>query len=236
MILITIFAIVVLAGVAKLVYDIQQKKKQTPTKTITDFEFKDDFQKLAGIKPIEGFVGSELPTNLTTKKLNENIVEALLKAAENGEFPKPDESINVRTAKIGTIDTNFDSDNDPLASVPMSRVSKEAKQKMAEIAKEDITKQLEKNAERFIEQVESKLPDEMRKAMMEAPLVTEQTKCGCGRSETGFCTGLHRIPKKAWADGVREIPAEKPKTEKVLGEFQINNKEKVRKSTIKKTK
>ena len=28
----------------------------------------------------------------------------------------------------------------------------------------------------------------------------------------------------------------KPKTEKVLGEFQINNKEKVRKSTIKKTK
>jgi len=234
MILITIFAIVVLAGVAKLVYDIQQKKKQTPT-TKDEFEFKDDFQKLAGIKPIET-IDSELPTNLTTKKLNENIVEALLKAAENGEFPKPDESINVRTAKIGTIDTNFDSDNDPLASVPMSRVSKEAKQKMAEIAKEDITKQLEKNAERFIEQVESKLPDEMRKAMMEAPLATEQTKCGCGRSETGFCTGLHRIPKKAWADGVREIPAKKPKTEKVLGEFQINNKEKVRKSTIKKTK
>ena len=28
----------------------------------------------------------------------------------------------------------------------------------------------------------------------------------------------------------------KPKTEKVLGEFQINNKEKVRKATIKKTK
>ena len=31
-------------------------------------------------------------------------------------------------------------------------------------------------------------------------------------------------------------PKAKPKTEKVLGEFQINNKEKVRKSTIKKTK
>jgi len=31
----------------------------------------------------------------------------------------------------------------------MSRVSNEAKQKMAEIAKEDITKQLEQNAERF---------------------------------------------------------------------------------------
>ena len=31
-------------------------------------------------------------------------------------------------------------------------------------------------------------------------------------------------------------PKAKPKTEKVLGEFQINNKEKVRKSTIKKVK
>ena len=206
MILITIFAIVVLAGVAKLVYDIQQKKKQTPT-IKDEFEFKDDFQKLAGIKPIET-IDSELPTNLTTKKLNENIVEALLKAAENGEFPKPDESINVRTAKIGTIDTNFDNDNDPLVSVPMSRVSKEAKQKMAEIAKEDISKQLEQNVEKFAsifpEAVE--YTDEYYK-----PDYSNATKCGCGRSETGFCTGLHRIPKKAWAEGVRDIPAEKPK-------------------------
>jgi len=79
-----------------------------------------------------------------------------------------------------------------LASVPMSRVSKEAKQKMAEIAKEDINIQIEKNVEKFA-------------------TLTNQTKCGCGRSETGFCTGLHRIPKKAWAEGVRDIPAEKPK-------------------------
>jgi hypothetical protein len=90
-----------------------------------------------------------LPTNVTTKKLNEQIVDALLKAAENSEFPKPDESINVQTTKITTIDTNFGSDNDPLASVPMSRVSAEGKKKMAEIAKEDINKQLEENAERF---------------------------------------------------------------------------------------
>jgi CDGSH-type Zn-finger protein len=41
--------------------------------------------------------------------------------------------------------------------------------------------------------------------------VLKQNKCGCGRSETGFCTGLHRISKKDWADGVRNIPAEKPK-------------------------
>ena len=129
-----IFLFVVLAVVGKLVYDKQQSK--TPTKNEDGFEFKDDFQKLAGIKPIET-TASELPTNLTTKKLNENIVEALLKAAENSEFPKSDESINVRTAKITTIDTNF-GDNDPLATIPMSRVSVEGKKKMAEIAKEDI--------------------------------------------------------------------------------------------------
>jgi hypothetical protein len=131
-----IFLFVVLAVVGKLVYDKQQSKKQTPTKNEDGFEFKDDFQKLAGIKPIET-TASELPTNVTTKKLNEQIVEALLKAAENSEFPKPDESINVRTAKITTIDTNF-GDNDPLATIPMSRVSVEGKKKMAQIAKEDI--------------------------------------------------------------------------------------------------
>jgi hypothetical protein len=147
MVLITILALAVLAFVGKLIYDVQQKKNK-PTKNEDGFEFKDDFQKLAGIKPIETTT-SELPTNVTTKKLNEQIVEALLKAAENSEFPKQDESINVRTTKITTIDTNFGSDTDPLASVPMSRVSAEGKKKMAEIAKEDINKQLEENAERF---------------------------------------------------------------------------------------
>ena len=135
MVLITILALAVLAFVGKLIYDVQQKKNK-PTQNEDGFEFKDDFQKLAGIKPIETTT-SELPTNVTTKKLNEQIVEALLKAAENSEFPKPDESINVRTAKITTIDTNF-GDNDPLATIPMSRVSVEGKKKMAEIAKEDI--------------------------------------------------------------------------------------------------
>jgi len=171
MVLITIFGILVLAGVAKLIYDTQQKKKQTPTKTIDDFEFKDDFQKLAGIKPIET-TNSELPTNVTTKKLNEQIVEALLKAAENSEFPKPDDSINVRTTKITTIDTNFGNDNDPLATIPMSRVSKEGKKKMAEIAKEDIKINTEAKADKlasiFPEVVE--LTDEEIKAKLESEL------------------------------------------------------------------
>ena len=130
------FFAVLVGFIGKFIYDFQQSKKQTPTQNEDGFEFKDDFQKLAGIKPVET-TASELPTNVTTKKLNEQIVEALLKAAENSEFPKPDESINVRTAKITTIDTNF-GDNDPLATIPMSRVSVEGKKKMAQIAKEDI--------------------------------------------------------------------------------------------------
>jgi hypothetical protein len=158
MVLITILALAVLGFVGKLIYDVQQKKNK-PTKNEPDFEFKDDFQKLAGIKPIET-TGSELPTNLTTKKLNENIVEALLKAAENNEFPKPDDSINVRTTKITTIDTNFGSDNDPLATIPMSRVSTEGKKKMAQIAKEDIKVTTEAKAKELIDTGLVKLPAE----------------------------------------------------------------------------
>ena len=138
MVLITIFAIVVLAGVAKLVYDVQQNKKQAPTKNEDGFD-KDTFQKLAGIKPVDVDRNNEshkifVKNNAEGKQ---QIIDALLKAAENSEFPKSDESINVRTTKITTIDTNF-GDNDPLATIPMSRVSKEGKKKMAEIAKEDI--------------------------------------------------------------------------------------------------
>ena len=179
MVLITILALAVLAFVGKLIYDVQKNKKQTPTKTIDDFEFKDDFQKLAGIKPIET-TASELPTNVTTKKLNEQIVEALLKAAENSEFPKPDESINVRTAKIYTIDNNFGSDNDPLATIPLSRVSKQAKQKMAEIAKEDITIQLEQNAERIVVSTpapkKKSNPKQMDGTKSDAPFVKTKKK------------------------------------------------------------
>jgi len=146
--------------VGKFIYDFQQSKKQTPTKNEDGFEFKDDFQKLAGIKPIETAT-SELPTNVTTKKLNEQIVEALLKAAENSEFPKPDESINVRTTKITTIDTNF-GDNDPLATIPMSRVSKEGKKKMAQIAKEDIKITTEAISKEIIDNGLQNIPAEIK--------------------------------------------------------------------------
>jgi hypothetical protein len=146
MVLITILALAVLGFVGKLIYDVQQNKNK-PTQTEDGFD-KDALQKLAGIKPYSTS-SLKLPTNVTTKKLNEQIVEALLKAAENSEFPKPDESINVRTAKITTIDTNF-GDNDPLATIPMSRVSKEGKKKMAQIAKEDIKITTEAKANELI--------------------------------------------------------------------------------------
>jgi len=147
MVIITILTLAVLGFVGKLIYDVQQKKNK-PTQNEDGFEFKDDFQKLAGIKPYSTS-SLDVPTNVTTKKLNEQIVEALLKAAENSEFPKSDESINVRTTKITTIDTNF-GDSDPLATIPMSRVSKEGKKKMAEIAKEDIKITTEAKANEFI--------------------------------------------------------------------------------------
>ena len=157
MVLITILALAVLGFVGKLIYDVQQNKKK-PTQNEAGFD-KDTFQKLAGIKPIET-TASELPTNVTTKKLNEQIVEALLKAAENSEFPKPDESINVQTTKITTIDTNFGSDNDPLATIPMSRVSVEGRKKMAQIAKEDIKISTEQYSKEIISKGLVTLPTE----------------------------------------------------------------------------
>ena len=152
------FLATIVGFVGKLIYDTQQSKKKEK-----EADYKQQFQKLAGIGQPKNEIDPEIWKYIANKVSEE-------------KFPEPDPSIPMSTTKITTIDTNFGSDNDPLASVPMSRVSKGAKQKMAEIAKEDITKQLEQNAERFIEQVESKMPDEMRKAMMEAPMVTPKRK------------------------------------------------------------
>jgi hypothetical protein len=167
MVLITILTLAVLAFVGKLIYDVQQKKNK-PTKNEPDFEYKDDFQKLAGIKPF-ATSSLNLPTNATTKKLNEQIVEALLKAAENSEFPKPDESINVRTTKITTIDTNFGSDNDPLATIPMSRVSVEGKKKMAEVAKQDISDRLDTQTKQMLESELGPVIDQLAKEVLAKP-------------------------------------------------------------------
>ena len=32
-----------------------------------------------------------------------------------------------------------------------------------------------------------------------APILTQQNACGCGRSSTGFCVGLHSLSEQEWA-------------------------------------
>ena len=170
MIIVWIFAIIVLAIVGKLIYDVQQNKNK-PTETIEAEaeKFKEQWQNLAGIGAPKSAHNTELLKELADKW-------------SKAGFPESDPSIPVATTKITTIDSNFDSDKDPLVSVPMSRVSNEAKQKMAEIAREDINKQLEQNADKFAAlfpnglESNTEMPEEIKKAMMEAPNVKPKRK------------------------------------------------------------
>ena len=56
---------------------------------------------------------------------------------------------------------------------------------------------------------------------IEAPAPATQTKCGCGRSQSGFCVGLHSLTSEEWATHAdnparpkktraKKAPAEKP--------------------------
>jgi|LauGreDrversion4_2_1035121.scaffolds.fasta_scaffold56906_10 hypothetical protein len=129
------FAAAVLGLIGKLIYDIQQSKKEDK-ESDNEFEAKDKFQTLAGIKPHN-------PSNKTNELVSAMLnAEKLKEEFKDVEFPAPDPSIPVITAKLTTIGGDY-GDSDPLASVPMSRVSKKAKQKMAEIAKQDISENLE---------------------------------------------------------------------------------------------
>ena len=98
-------------------------KKKTPIKNEDGFD-KDAFQKLAGI-------------GIPKSTHNNELLKGLADKWSEAGFPESDPSILVKTTKITTIDSNF-GDSDPLAQIPLSRVSKEGKQKMAEIAREDI--------------------------------------------------------------------------------------------------
>jgi hypothetical protein len=226
-----IFAIVVLAIVGKLVYDKQQSKK--PTQTENGFD-KDTFQKLAGIKPTNP--NDEIRQILVKNNIfaKEQIIEALLKAAENSEFPKQDETINVRTTKITTIDTNFGSDNDPLASVPMSRVSKAAKQKMAEIAKQDISDRLDAQTKQMLESELGPVIDQLAKEVLAKPKAKRKPKSVVNIDFTD-AKGMNEIDGviRPIAEGRVKVSVQNPK---VMGEYQLNNKEKVRKSLIKNKK
>jgi len=129
------FILFVLSLTAKLIYEVQQNKKSIKIQQneITADEV-NAFQKLAGIKG---------------EQTHSISVDELKKEFENTKFPAPDPSIPVTTAKLTTIGGSY-GDSDPLASVPMSRVSKKAKQKMAEIAKQDISETLEETASKLM--------------------------------------------------------------------------------------
>ena len=124
------FLAAIIGFIGKFIYDFQQNKKQEK-----EADYKKQFQKLAGIGQPKNELDPEIWKYIADKVSKEG-------------FPEPDPSIPITTAKLTTIQTKFE-DNDPLSSVPMSKVSKGAKQKMAEIAKEDINKQLEENAGKF---------------------------------------------------------------------------------------
>ena len=163
------FIAFVIGAIGKLIYEVQQNKKKEK-----EADYKKQFQKLAGIG---------LPKNELDPEIWKYIAD---KVSKDG-FPEPDPSIPITTAKLTTIDTKFE-DSDPLGSVPMSRVSKQAKKKMAEIAKEDIKEQVEKQASIFPESVEytneyfkpdyskSEMPNEIKEALLKAPSLKPKKK------------------------------------------------------------
>jgi len=168
------FIALVIGAIGKLIYEVQQnKKKDELCKHEAEFEAKDRFQKLAGIGQPKNEIDPEIWKYVADKVSKEG-------------FPEPDKSIPMTTATITTIGGSY-GDSDPLASVPLSRVSKEAKQKMAEIAKDDINKQLEEKTANIhtndLDAIETvlgninKMPDEIKEAMKPmAPIVKPKRK------------------------------------------------------------
>lgn len=165
------FIACIIGAIGKFVYEVQQNKKRENEadelcKHEAEFEAKEQFQKLAGIGQTKNEIDPEIWKHIADGMSKEG-------------FPEPDPSIPITTAKLTTIGGSYE-DSDPLSSVPMSRVSKEAKKKIAEIAKEDINKQLEQNADKFAsifpEAVEytdeyfkpdySKMPKEIKEVML----------------------------------------------------------------------
>jgi hypothetical protein len=129
-----ILLFVVLAIVGKLIYD---RKRETVNPTEVEFELKDKFQTLAGIKPHNSQKGTV------------DLVEIMKRVDEikkEGFLPQS-ESLPVDSVPITKIKLN--EDNDPLGDIPLSRVSKEGKQKMAEIAMKDISNRLEETTSKF---------------------------------------------------------------------------------------
>ena len=45
----------------------------------------------------------------------------------------------------------------------------------------------------------TKTPEPETHTRVEAPVVVQPAKCGCGRSQSGFCVGLHKLTSEEWS-------------------------------------
>jgi hypothetical protein len=140
-------------------------KKQTPTKNEDVFVDKDAFKKLAGIG---------IPKSADTT--NTDLLKELADKWSKDGFPEPDQSIPVKTTKITTINTNFGNDNDPLAQIPLSRVSNEGKQKMADIAREDIRINTETISNEIMGSIGTKPKTQTDYAREHTPVISKKRK------------------------------------------------------------
>lgn len=162
------FIACIIGAVGKLIYDVQQNKKKEKEsdelcKHEAEFEAKDRFQKLAGI-------------GLSKNEIDSELFKYQAEIMRKEGFPEPDPSIPVYSATLTTIETKFE-DNDPLSNIPMSRISKEAKKKMAEIAKEDIKEQVEKNVVQLeVKRKRKSNPKQMDGILIEEPFVKARKK------------------------------------------------------------
>ena len=129
-----ILLFVVLVIVGKLIYD---RKRETTNPTEVEFDLKDKFQTLAGIKPHNSQKGTDALVDIM-KTGNKIVKEG---------FPPQNESIPLNSVPITKIKLNEDSD--PLSDIPLSRISTEAKKKMAEIAMKDLSDRLEETTSKF---------------------------------------------------------------------------------------
>lgn len=79
-------------------------------------------------------------------------------------------------------------------------------------AKENLEKQ-EAEAPYKVDIVEEKVAVSPSVELAMAETAVQPTKCGCGRSPTGFCVGLHKLTAEEWAvhaDNPNKTITEKP--------------------------
>ena len=100
---------------------------------------------------------------------------------------------------------------------------------------------LRKSAERKATEAEKEIvPYKVEPQVAEAPKA-EPAKCGCGRSPTGFCVGLHKLTAEEWsthADNPNRVVAVEPevKAEKKPARAAKGSKAVVKKTGAKKSK